>query len=498
MANRDREQPHFDCAIAAHYAARLRGRASSQGASDALDGDPRAATSREAEPAFAWARSGAMALTGPAGGSPRLAPGHLAACCEGAALVLRNETPEIWPTDFDAPALLGERAALAGLERRGSIAPGGSCRFVRCADAWIALNLARPDDRALLPAWLAESNTRYVPGRGVWNEVARAARPCGSESLVARARLLGLAVALAQSDTADGNAARRVSGAGRAARQDTVWCRTTRCSAPRRPLPTERPLVLDLSSLWAGPLCTHLLSLAGARVIKVESRSRPDGARFGPPAFFDLLNGGKQSVALDFASRADLQSLRTLLAAADIVVESARPRALRQLGLEAEASLRQTPGQVWLSITGHGRSHPQSQWVAFGDDAAVAAGLILRGSSPAAAPLFCGDAIADPLTGLHAAAAALLSWRAGGGVLQDVALRAVVAHAMAFGPPTGPASVRLAQKERSEAASEIRWEVSVNGHSQLVLPPRAREAPMRARPLGADTADVLREFAPTC
>lgn len=54
----------------------------------------------------------------------------------------------------DGAALLGERAALAGLTRRGAISPGDSCRLVRAADGWIAVNLARPDDVALANAWL--------------------------------------------------------------------------------------------------------------------------------------------------------------------------------------------------------------------------------------------------------------------------------------------------------------------------------------------------------
>src|SRR3546814_5997323 len=33
------------------------------------------------------------------------------------------------------------------------------------------------------------------------------------------------------------------------------------------------PLILDMSTLWAGPLCGHLLERMGATVIKVESRS---------------------------------------------------------------------------------------------------------------------------------------------------------------------------------------------------------------------------------
>ena len=43
------------------------------------------------------------------------------------------------------------------------------------------------------------------------------------------------------------------------------------------------PRIVDLSALWAGPLCAHLLQLAGASVVKLESTRRPDGARFGAP-----------------------------------------------------------------------------------------------------------------------------------------------------------------------------------------------------------------------
>ena len=61
-------------------------------------------------------------------------------------------------------------------------------------------------------------------------------------------------------------------------------------------------LVVDLSSLWAGPLCAQLLGQAGARVVKVESTTRPDGARQGPAGFYDLLHAGQRSVALDLTS----------------------------------------------------------------------------------------------------------------------------------------------------------------------------------------------------
>src|SRR3546814_1875060 len=63
-----------------------------------------------------------------------------------------------------------------------------------------------------------------------------------------------------------------------------------------------RPFVVDLAPLWAGPLAASLLGMAGGRVVKVESVRRLDGARQGHAGFFDLLNGGKESVAVDFAT----------------------------------------------------------------------------------------------------------------------------------------------------------------------------------------------------
>ena len=131
------------------------------------------------------------------------------------------------------------------------------------------------------------------------------------------------------------------------------------------------PLVIDLSSLWAGPLCAQLLAGCGARVIKVESTARPDGARRGPARFYDLLNVGKESVALDFRDPADRKRLHALLAQADIVIESARPRALEQLGIHAAQLLVARPGMVWLGITGYGRRAPMRDWIAYGDDAGV-------------------------------------------------------------------------------------------------------------------------------
>lgn len=81
-------------------------------------------------------------------------------------------------------------------------------------------------------------------------------------------------------------------------------------------------------------------------------------------------------------------------------------------------------GRVWLRITGHGTDGERANWVAFGDDAAVA-GELVGGDHDA--PTFCGDAIADPLTGLEAALAVAQSLRNGGGELIEMSMAAVAA-----------------------------------------------------------------------
>ncbi len=345
---------------------------------------------------------------------------------------------------LDALALLGERAAHMGLWRRGTTSCGGSCRLLAAGDGHVAVSLARADDFEAIPAWLELDRTPpNVPA--AWSAVADAVATRDLDELVARATLLGLPVA-------------RV---GEAAGQSGVR------RLPLGPAPEREPaglLVVDLSALWAGPLCGDLLAGAGAAVIKVESPNRPDGARRGPAAFFDLLNGRKRSVALDFRHPRDVDVLRALLHRADVVIEASRPRALEQLGVHVADEVRGGGPQVWISITGYGRTEASAR-VAFGDDAAAGGGLVVWRDG---APLFCADAVADPISGLAAASACLDSLASGGRWLLDVSMAGVCA---ALGGPTLAATPDVA-----------------------VAAPRARPVVRAASELGADTAQVLAEL----
>jgi hypothetical protein len=296
------------------------------------------------------------------------------------------------PLGVDAMALLAERAAIWSYTRNGRTSCGGATRLIATTDGWIAVSLTRADDEELVPAWIGCEPE--------WSIIEATVSSASAGELVERGRLLGLPVAVL----------------GERAPGDLAEWRLIDEAAPLdRP-----PLVVDLSSLWAGPLCTRLLHAKGARVIKVESRTRPDGARNGPAAFFDLMHAGKEFVSIDFTGDA----LLDLLLSADVVVEGSRPRALEQLGIDAREIIASGP-RVWLSITGHGRGEPRRNWVGFGDDAAVAGGLVAWWWDT---PCFLGDAIADPLTGIAGAAVALAALEDGGRWLIDCNLAGVAAY----------------------------------------------------------------------
>jgi len=375
----------------------------------------------------------------------------------------------------DTWQILVERAASAGFTRRGSVSCGGATHLVRAHDGWVAVSLARAADRELVPAWL-EVDTDV---RDVWATVVEVARNRSVGDLDDRAALLGLPVGVVppmpgpdQRDdpprctAAEGRSTspRRVADATHPF--DGMPIGATVIGPPRRGR-SGHPLVVDLSSLWAGPLCTRLLVDAGCRVVKVESTGRPDAARHGNRTFFDLLHAGKRSVALDFTDPSGRTALHRLVAAADVVVEASRPRALRQLGVDASALLAADSGpSVWVSITARGRTGAAANRVGFGDDVAAAAGLVVE---DAEGPVFCADAVADPLSGMVAAAAAQRAWRDGSRWLLDVAMLDVASSAA--GPtldlPAGTAT------------------------------PAPRPSPPRgtARRFGADTAAVMAEAA---
>ncbi|OBA83904.1 acyl-CoA transferase [Mycobacterium sp. 1164966.3] len=356
-----------------------------------------------------WGNSGLAYLTGLPDGPPDFSRANVLSHAERITA--------------DTATLLAGRAGLLGLTRGGRVSAGGATRLLQTRDGWCAITLSRPDDIAAVPALLQVDNIPDDP----WPALTAWATTSLVSKVVDRAVLLDIpAAALGEAAPASPRIRRidaAVAGRG-----------------------LEGLLVADLSSMWAGPLCGKLLARAGATVVKVESRRRPDGTRAGNRAFFDWINGEKLSYCLDFDGQAD--ELQQLLTVADIVIEGSRPAALarRRLGPDHIAP---RAGRIWLRITGYDGEPGRP---AFGDDAAVAGGLV---GTSVDGPVFCGDAIADPLTGLEATLAVTESLRRGGGELVQVAMAAVSAayanlpavspvSAYPAPPPLPPAAIRSA------------------------------------------------------
>lgn len=385
-----------------------------------------------------WAASGAAFLTRRAAGVPAALVHRL----DGVLGHLAQYDPEL-RTMLPAEGLgvISERAAHLQLGAASRRSCGGATQLLRSATDDIAICLARPDDIELIPAWLGCEPSPSAP----WPAVIDAVAARDADQLIASGAELGLPVArLGECDRPE---AIRAAPLGHAEPRSIVGLN-----------------VVNLASLWAGPLCGNLLQRAGARVIKVESRSRPDGARHHH-GFFDALHDGQTGISFDFDDAHDIDRLRRLIERADVVIEGSRPRALRQLGISAEQIVPYGP-RIWVSITGHGRDPAHEARVGFGDDAAVAGGLVVADSRHA---LFLADAIADPVTGLLAASGVIDAVERGGRWLLDVALSRAAASMV------GPA-------------------VDTCEHEFQRHPPKRREVTSRPVPFRDAATEVSAEF----
>ena len=212
-----------------------------------------------------------------------------------------------------------------------------------------------------------------------------------------------------------------------------------------RPVPTavanQLPLtglrVLDMTTFWAGPCCTHFLAMLGAEVIHVESTRRPDGTRLiaGVPItenqwwekspIFVALNTNKKGLTLDLQSPRGRELLCRLIATCDVIAENFTPRVLDQLGLDFAAVQSIQPSAVMLRMPGFGLDGPWRDNPAFAYVIESAAGVSWMTGYPDRTP-YEPYTVGDPNAGMHALNALLLALehrrRTGEGVLVEAAM----------------------------------------------------------------------------
>ena len=166
--------------------------------------------------------------------------------------------------------------------------------------------------------------------------------------------------------------------------------------------PLEGQLVVDLSRYLPGAFASTELLRLGARVVRVEQPGG-DPMRDTAPGWFDALNAGKESVVCDLPAEAPF--LRSLLARADVILETWRPGVATRLGVRP----RDVPERaVYCSITGFGSGGRHEQRAGHDLNYQGWAG-VLDDTAPAWPPVQIADLAAGALGAVTEVLAALLA-----------------------------------------------------------------------------------------
>lgn len=212
-----------------------------------------------------------------------------------------------------------------------------------------------------------------------------------------------------------------------------TWRSSSPLLEPTRRVDAAAVRVLDLSTMWAGPLATMLLGAWGARVTTVEPALRMDGLR-GSPAQFGVLAAGKQRVSWDLRVAVDRRRFEQEVAAADVLVESFSHRVMPNLGYADRELRRLNPRLTIVALRAFPRSSDEAPWIAYGRGVHVASGLGMVDGEPCPARL----AYPDPLAGLQAFGAVLIALGSGRGHSIEVSLGAALAPLLpTAGQPLG-------------------------------------------------------------
>ncbi|MFJ5783393.1 CaiB/BaiF CoA transferase family protein [Streptomyces hydrogenans] len=203
---------------------------------------------------------------------------------------------------------------------------------------------------------------------------------------------------------------------------------TTPSPAP----PLEGLRVLDLATLFAGPLAAMMLGDFGADVVKVEHPRKPDPSRGHGPAkdgvglWWKVLGRNKRTVTLDLSTPGGRDALLRLAADADVIVENFRPGTLERWGLGWEELSAVNPRLVLARVTGFGQFGPYAHRPGFGTLAEAMSGFAAITGEPDGPPTLPPFGLADSVAALATAYAVMTALTArtttGQGQVVDMAI----------------------------------------------------------------------------
>jgi crotonobetainyl-CoA:carnitine CoA-transferase CaiB-like acyl-CoA transferase len=176
------------------------------------------------------------------------------------------------------------------------------------------------------------------------------------------------------------------------------------------PGPLDGVRVIDAGTRIGAPFCAGLLGEWGAEVVKVEQPGTGDFMRtIGPFAdgyslFWAVEGRGRKSATCDLRTAEGQDLFRRLAATADVVCENFRPGTLEGWGL-GPASL--DPRVVMVRISAFGQDGPYSPRPGLDRLGVAYGGLLHLTGETDRPPVRPGVTVADYLTGVFAAEAAL-------------------------------------------------------------------------------------------
>ena len=197
--------------------------------------------------------------------------------------------------------------------------------------------------------------------------------------------------------------------------------------------PLDGIRIIDLTTIYSGPICTSILGDQGADVIKVESpagdwmRSVPSNQRNGVPGSFAMMNRNKRSIVIDLSTAEGKELLRELIKTADVVIENYRPGVMERLGFDYDALKAIKEDIIYASINGVGPTGPYAKRRVYDAIVQSISGIAALQADPnEERPIMVNSLICDKLTSMTAAqsiTAALFSrMRTGRGQRVDIAM----------------------------------------------------------------------------
>jgi formyl-CoA transferase len=169
--------------------------------------------------------------------------------------------------------------------------------------------------------------------------------------------------------------------------------------------PLSGVTVIDLSHIYNGPYATFLMAMAGARVIKVEPHAgehlRIRAALGGAALPFAMLNGNKDSVAMDLKSPRGRELLLEMVRKADVLVENFAPGVTERLKIGPKDLHAVNPRLIYASSSGYGRSGPYRDYPAMDLTVQAMSGVMSITGFPDRPPIKAGPALCDFFAGIH-------------------------------------------------------------------------------------------------